>query len=163
MGSRSHFVFVYGTLKTGFPNHYYLQLGGQDGYEYIGQALTKERYPMVLLNKRFVPALLHVAGSGNRIAGEVFKVDDKILAHLDELEGVASNYYTRQIIEIDPIDFGAEQITGPCFVYFLCRDGNPEFIYEELLLEAHLAEYTSIHATQYIPKWTRAVEPPALS
>ncbi|MBD3793206.1 MAG: gamma-glutamylcyclotransferase [Campylobacterales bacterium] len=41
-------LFVYGTLKKGFENHHFL-----DGAKFLGEATTKEKYPMVNIVKAY--------------------------------------------------------------------------------------------------------------
>eukprot|EP00898_Chlorokybus_atmophyticus_P001685 jgi/Chlat1/2517/Chrsp175S00142 len=94
-------VFVYGTLKRGFFNHYVLQRQmARGGAVFIGTAFTKHAYPMVLPGPFHVPFLLNVPNQGHRIPGEVYAVDKTALAALDEKEGVHYNYYTRANVEV---------------------------------------------------------------
>ena len=80
-----HSIFVYGTLKRGFPNH-----GLMDGARFIGEAMTVERYPMVVQGRHFSPVIMPEPGSGHRIVGELWEVDDQMLVVLDDLEIDAS-------------------------------------------------------------------------
>lgn len=79
-------LFVYGTLKKGFENHHFL-----DGAKFIGNATTKEKYPMVNVIKAY-PYLIHQKGQGKIINGEAYQIDEKILNRLDMLEGYPEHY-----------------------------------------------------------------------
>merc|ERR1711935_1153728 len=91
-----HPVFVYGTLKKGFFNHYVLT-----GHEtsaclatvrtparYCGTARTKESFKLVVGGKYNVPFLLNTDRDTAPVQGELYLVDDVTLERLDELEGV---------------------------------------------------------------------------
>jgi gamma-glutamylaminecyclotransferase len=79
-----HLIFVYGTLKKGFPNH--------DRYmrsaEKLGNYRTAENYPLVLIGKRYVPCMINAPGEGQQIEGELYEVDDDCLKKLDVLERI---------------------------------------------------------------------------
>ncbi len=115
------YIFVYGTLKQGFHNHYLLE-----DAEFICEATTKEKYPMVNTEEYF-PYLLNKKGIGHNIQGEVYRIDDAILAVLDVLEGYPE-HYIREHIKV--FSKGIEFNT---LVYFLAE----ELDYEHLeLLES---------------------------
>lgn len=81
-----HDVFVYGTLLTGLSNHHWL-----DGAQLLGAAVTQDVYSMVDLGT--YPAVLETACSAaTHIVGEVWRVNDAGLAHLDVLEDYPSLY-----------------------------------------------------------------------
>ena len=75
---REHTLFVYGSLKRGFPNHYFLR----DSY-FVSLAKTVERYSLYVDVYPFV----YPRDSVSPIHGEVYKVDDNTLYRLDALEG----------------------------------------------------------------------------
>ena len=55
-------VFVYGTLKTGEPNHYWFE-DKSHGYScLVGQAETVDKFPLVIATKYNLPMLL-----GNKV------------------------------------------------------------------------------------------------
>jgi len=70
-----HNVFVYGTLKRGFPNHV-PELANAD---YIGRARTLTAYPLIIGGKWFSPNLIDEPGMGQRVTGELFRVGDEVL------------------------------------------------------------------------------------
>lgn len=85
------YIFVYGTLKQGFCNHYLLNES-----EFICEAITKEKYPMVNTEIYF-PYLINRAGEGFHIKGEVYRIDTNTLALLDILEGYPEHYIREEI------------------------------------------------------------------
>lgn len=78
-------VFVYGTLKRGFPNH---ETGGMRRHRYLGVFRTLEPRPLVIGGRWYSPCLIDEPGAGFPVRGEVFEVDDAGLAALDRLESV---------------------------------------------------------------------------
>lgn len=99
----SVFIFVYGTLKRNQPNHY-LMLNGNNGIaKFVTNGTTQEPFPMVIATRYNIPFLVDVPNVGNHIHGEIYEVDDKMVATLDELEG-HPNYYLRQLINIQKDD-----------------------------------------------------------
>ena len=48
------YVFVFGTLKHGFPLHE----EGLSGAEFLGRCRTVQRYPMLIAGPRFAPMIL---------------------------------------------------------------------------------------------------------
>lgn len=85
------YVFVYGTLKQGFHNHQHLE-----NAEFICEATTKDKYPMVNIEEYF-PYLINDKGVGNNVHGEVYKIDTSILTFLDILEGYPELYIREKI------------------------------------------------------------------
>ena len=76
-------VFVFGTLKEGFPNYKI-----NKGSRLEGSYLTKNRYPLYLIGKRFSPWLMLDKGKGHNVRGQVFTVNDATLAEMDKLERI---------------------------------------------------------------------------
>ncbi|MBF9000351.1 gamma-glutamylcyclotransferase family protein [Vibrio nitrifigilis] len=97
-----HKVFVFGTLKEGFPNY-----KTNKGLRYPGEFKTQYRYPFYLVGERHSPWLILNKGHGYQVSGQVFMVDDAALAEMDSLERIHEvDGYRR--IEINVI----EQNTG---------------------------------------------------
>ena len=97
-------VFVYGTLKRGFPNHRVMQHAKA---EFIGEA-TLAGFTMLDLGP--FPALIQREGKtpyGELIRGEVYEVAD--IGPLDRLEGYPS-FYNRKNVVTEQGDL--------CWVYF---------------------------------------------
>lgn len=96
-----HQLAVYGTLKKGFPNHKsYLWESEYLGTCFVNNfALAKEtsaNYPFAF---RFPERSILV---------EVYKVDDYTMAHTDQLEGVNTGYYAREVVDTN---------WGPAHIY----------------------------------------------
>jgi gamma-glutamylaminecyclotransferase len=90
MGSAAT-IFVYGTLKRGCRNHSVLQSA-----EFLTTAWTEPGYRMV--NCGDYPGLVR-AEPGERVCGELYRVDEALLATLDEFED-APNEYERLTIRL---------------------------------------------------------------
>jgi gamma-glutamylcyclotransferase (GGCT)/AIG2-like uncharacterized protein YtfP len=87
-------LFVYGTLKRGCRNH-----GTLRGAEFAGEAVTEPAYLMV--NCGAYPGLVR-AGNGQAgvtVRGELYHVDEELLAKLDRFEDVP-NEYVRETIRL---------------------------------------------------------------
>lgn len=92
-----HTIFVYGTLKRGFPNHALMQ-----GATFLGEASTVERYPMIVQGQSFSPVMIPEAGLGHCIKGELWEVGDAQLAALDVLESThLPTGYIRERIDVE--------------------------------------------------------------
>ena len=99
-----HRVFVYGTLKRGFPNFD----AGMKGQRFIGRARTRDAYPLVVAGNWFSPILLYEPGVGRHVFGEAFEVSDQALAVLDRMEGThLPNGYDRRKVSVESVDGGA--------------------------------------------------------
>lgn len=113
----SNLVFVYGTLKSGQPNHYFLTdpKNGKSG-QILGQFQTVEKFSMVTATKFNIPFLLSNTGSKNsqndvqtesrQILGQVYSVDEKMLKNLDILENYPK-FYNRRVISVTNTETGA--------------------------------------------------------
>lgn len=86
-------LFVYGTLKRGGSHHAHLA-----GQRFLGEARTVPGYTLFSLGDYpgLVPAPHDLAG----VTGELWQIDATCLAHLDELEGISENLYTRGPIQL---------------------------------------------------------------
>jgi gamma-glutamylcyclotransferase (GGCT)/AIG2-like uncharacterized protein YtfP len=84
-----HIVFVYGTLKRGFHNHYIL---GES--EFIGTAWTSNNYYL------YDGAFPYVTDEGDQwVLGELYCVrDETIMKNIDRLEGVPHHYVRHDVI-----------------------------------------------------------------
>ncbi|MDP0491501.1 MAG: gamma-glutamylcyclotransferase family protein [Verrucomicrobiota bacterium JB023] len=72
-----HLIFVYGALRPGASNAWRMADGKAIGSGSVEGVMVKvDWYPGVVL------------GGGARVVGEVYEVDDELLARLDEFEGV---------------------------------------------------------------------------
>lgn len=130
-----HLVFVYGTLKRGFPNHDPLMTGER----LLGLYRTLEALPMVISGQWFSPVVFPERGVGERISGEVYEVDDAKLAQLDKLESVhLPTGYIREELTVEPVAGG-----GPvaAWIYMKPRDRVA------MIHSSYLADY---HDNRYI-------------
>ena len=68
-----HLVFVYGTLKTGEPNHPVISTTGNAGgqSQLVGPGRTVDTFPLVIASRYNIPYLLDAPEQGQRIRGEV--------------------------------------------------------------------------------------------
>lgn len=94
-----HLVFAFGTLKRGFPLH---EAGLADA-TFLGEARTVHHYPMLVAGPWFAPMMLTQEGTGMRVQGELYKVDDAGLARLDALESVGQPGNLRVPIAVERI------------------------------------------------------------
>jgi gamma-glutamylaminecyclotransferase len=85
---KNSLVFVYGTLRQGEVNHYLLETA-----RLCGPHTTQPHYKMFSLGA--YPAV--VRRGQDRIAGEVYRVDDLTMTRLDRLEGYPKAYARRLI------------------------------------------------------------------
>lgn len=92
-------IFVYGTLKRGFPNYSQERLGRF----YMSRCKTVNCYLLVIADEYYVPVLLLDGKdmTAEQISGELYQVDQKTLSWLDQLEGIGqAKGYKRIEIEI---------------------------------------------------------------
>jgi len=125
--SLTHKIFVYGTLKSGQPNHHWLQ-NPENGHQKLlpGKFKTVQNFPMILDTPWNIPFLLDVdpktdpkitsntdpkttdfrhniersvsiSKNFSSIKGEIYEVDDLMLSELDVLEGYPE-WYGRKVI-----------------------------------------------------------------
>jgi len=89
-------VFVYGTLKEGFPN-----FSINTGIRIPGVFITKDHYPLYLVGENYVPWLMVQPERGERVSGQVFTVDRSTLLAMDRLEDIAEpDGYRRLKIQV---------------------------------------------------------------
>lgn len=88
------YVFVYGSLKMGYENHYILETS-----TFISDATTCEKYQMYPSIDGEYPFLIKSEKVQN-IIGEVYLVNDQaILDALDQLENYPE-YYLKEFIDV---------------------------------------------------------------
>ena len=103
----THRIFVYGTLKRGYPNNPLLE-----GSEFRGEAVTVPAYKMVATS---FPVIMPDP-SGKPVAGEIFTVDDATLARLDQLEREGRSYDRVMIDAALPLSNG-KRLPTRVFIY----------------------------------------------
>ncbi len=91
-----HHIFVYGTLKEGFPN-----FDLNKGQRIPGNYVTKVRYPLYIVGDRHSPWLVSQPNVGTQVKGQVFVVDDLAILEMDRLERISEpDGYKRMKIQI---------------------------------------------------------------
>src|SRR5262245_57080429 len=145
----SHLVFVFGTLKQGFPN-----FRVNRGTRVPGEFVTAQRLPLYLVGERYSPWLIYAPGQGHHVAGQVFQVGNATLEQMDALERTSeSDGYKRLSIEV--IAQGA--LSGEHLLVFAYLKQPEQFNPANARL-GPLAEYTLEHAALY---QSRALTPPS--
>lgn len=138
---RLHRVFVFGTLKEGFPN-----FGTNKGRRLGDEFVTCQAYPLFLVGERHSPWLVDQPGDGLHVEGQVFEVDDSILAAMDQLERVQEDDgYLRAAIEVEPLKRG---VAGPAIEAFAYLKKSTQLRPFEIRV-GPLAVYTLAHAALY--------------
>lgn len=128
-------VFVYGTLKTSFPN------AATNRGRLIATATTLDPWPLYLVSERSVPWLIDRKGEGVRITGELYEVDADALSAMDRLERIdAPDGYRRRTIAVS-----VDGATREARVYLK----EPDQLSPEEIKAGPLAEYTPEHARLY--------------
>jgi len=93
-------LFVYGSLKQGFPNEHV-----NTGRRVAGRYRTGERYPMYLLGPGEVPCLVAPPGAGHQVIGELYEVNDDDLRRMDRLERIGEPQgYERVEVAVERFD-----------------------------------------------------------
>jgi gamma-glutamylaminecyclotransferase len=88
-------LFLYGTLKRGCSNHYYLA-----GQTFIGAAHTPPGYRLYDLGG--YPGIVPKPDDREGVIGEVWSVDDEALKQLDHFEGVHEGLFRREPLPLLP-------------------------------------------------------------
>ena len=137
-------VFVFGTLKAGFPNST-VNRGRRVG----GVYRTVEPHPLHLMGERHVPWMIDLPGNGQRVSGELYEVDAAALAAMDELEGVGrADGYHRKALQVQGDDDGSVVMAQ---VYMK----HTEQVTQGDVRDGPLAEYTLEHAARYRKRGTQ--------
>lgn len=129
-------LFVYGSLKQGFPNFHVNQ-----GVRIAGEFQTLQAYPLMLADLR-LPCLLPLPGQGMPVRGQLFAVTAEALARMDALERVGEpGGYSRQMIEV--VNLAASSAPAlEAYVYMQ----QPDYLSPTGTHAGPLAEYTLDHA-----------------
>lgn len=92
-------VFVYGTLKMGHSNHKIIGRHLPKEAIYLGRCSIRGPYTMIDLG--YFPGVVQHKSDPtikNEVWGEVYRINEEILTHLDILEG-NGHFYTRDKVE----------------------------------------------------------------
>ncbi|MFH1302210.1 MAG: gamma-glutamylcyclotransferase family protein [Planctomycetota bacterium] len=103
-------IFVYGTLKRGFCRSHHLS-----GQTFLEAACTIPGYTMYDCGE--YPGLVANAAAGVCIQGELWSVDERGIAILDEVEGVSENWFLRQ-----PVELQQPAVSEPVHAYYYQGD-----------------------------------------
>lgn len=138
-----HHVFVFGTLKEGFPNFHVNR-----GLRVPGTFRTTARYPLYLVGERHSPWLIDLPGQGEHVHGQVFEVDPAGLQAMDTLERIAEpDGYRRVTVEVVAVE--APQPTRLQAFAYLKQAQHFDPADARL---GPLAEFTPALATRYRPR-----------
>ena len=85
-------VFVYGSLKRGKKLHSLLE-----NAKFLGEAITCNKYPMILSKSKWYPYLIEKKDVGYKIKGEVYEISPALLKRLDKVEENPFYYYRKKI------------------------------------------------------------------
>ncbi|KAH7954411.1 hypothetical protein HPB49_018264 [Dermacentor silvarum] len=111
-----HYLFVYGTLKSGEVNHNILCDTNNGRSTLVGQARTLKKWPLVL-----------------EVCGEVYQVDDRMLAVLDRLES-HPDIYVRSLEDVGLLSQAGGELKA--WIYFVRK------FERELLSLPYVVNYT---------------------
>jgi gamma-glutamylaminecyclotransferase len=133
-------VFVFGTLKEGFPNFH-----KNAGRRLPGVFATAERLPLYLVGERHSAWLVDRPGEGEFVHGEVFEVDADALATMDVLERVGEpDGYKRRRLRVVSVGVSPPKAIE-AFAY-LKELGQ---LADATVRLGPLGEYTAEHAALY--------------
>ncbi len=137
-------LFVFGTLKAGFPNH-----RSNHGSRLPGRFVTAEAHPLYLVGERHSPWLVDDPGSGMPVYGEVYRVDEADLRRMDRLErvGEADGYRRRRIEIVD--EASGERFEAEAYLKPL---EQLQALSQDALRSGPHAEYTPQLAALYRPR-----------
>jgi len=128
-------LFVYGTLRQGFVNHYliqYSQLIEEDvtleGYEIRYNLSTSYPFPYAFFKLK------------SKIRGDIYEVDEKIIIDkIDPLEGVDEGHYIRHY-----------DMEREVFIYVKAIDNRQYF---PLIISGDWREFFAANRLSYTPGW----------
>jgi len=133
-------LFVFGTLKQGFPLH---ERAVGDAL-FMGAYRTLQCYPMLVAGPWFAPMMLNQPGKGLRVRGELYQVEDARLAAIDAIESVGKPGNLRLSVEVEPLAGG---LAVAAFAYLKAP---------ELAIPAHTGCLDDYQDRRFIPPWCRA-------
>jgi gamma-glutamylaminecyclotransferase len=128
-------IFVFGTLKRGFPLH---DRALADAI-FLGSYRTSERFPMFVAGQWFAPMMMDEPGVGHHVLGELYEVEDRRLKLIDEMESVGIPGNFRSSISVEPIRDGVACLAA---VYMKSR---------ELAAPAHTGYLDEYQDGRFIP------------
>jgi len=131
-------LFVFGTLKEGFPN-----FNKNKGSRLAGDFHTRKPYPLYLIGERSSPWLILEEGQGHQVYGQVFNVSGATLLEMDKLERISeTDGYQRVELEV------CCQQTGEAIKVFAYGKSIEQL--STAIIQCELSgEYTLEHAALY--------------
>lgn len=141
-------VFVYGTLKRGFPNHPLLAASASP---FSGAASTAAPASLVV-GPYSIPFLLPssrtpCSSSGRLVSGELYAASPSALADLDALEGTHLGVYERRRLTV--VVDGTREVEAEAY---FAHSSYAEALWRRCGGEAaEIGEYTMDHAARYVP------------
>lgn len=142
MSDMQFFIFVYGTLKEGFPNFHF-----NPGRRIPGTYRTRQALPFYVVQLRDedrAPWLVNKPGQGVQVSGQVFEVDAATLQSMDEFEEVGlPTGYVRVAVELEAVDDAGAVLQAHVYMK------EEHQMVECLAVEGPFAEYTEQLAVGY--------------
>lgn len=136
----STLIFVYGTLKEGFPN-----FAWNPGRRIPGNYRTRQPFPFYVVQlpvEDRAPWLVNQPGQGVPVSGQVFEVDNATLRSMDSFEEVGlPSGYVRLALEL------VNQEGGVLRAHAYMKE--PHQLVECLLIEGPFADYSAELALGY--------------
>jgi len=110
----THRVFVFGTLQEGHRN-FHVNRGRRIDSDWV----TAQPHPLYVIGPHRLPWLLHRPGQGVPVIGQVYEVDDAVLADMDLLERLDDPlWYERRRLAVRPLGAPADTPADEVWVYF---------------------------------------------
>jgi gamma-glutamylaminecyclotransferase len=133
-------IFVYGTLKEGFPNFAF-----NPGRRVPGTFRTLQPFPFYVVQlavENRAPWLVNSPGQGVVVSGQVFEVDDATLQAMDDFEEVGlPTGYVRLTLELE--DEAGRVVSAHAYMK------HEHQLVECLVVEGPYEEYTAELAVGY--------------
>ena len=160
-------LFVYGTLKRGFPNAHEMPAG----LEYLGTGITVNRYPLVVGSDMNIPFVLDLPehNGASRVRGELYRTSSETqIEALEIFEGVPNQFYDRIALKVElettdcdnrdrNLDAGS-QLDAFCYVRSEVGGGPVwarDWPISRLVLAEMVPEYTLDMAKSFVPRSKR--------
>ena len=138
-------IFVYGTLKEGFPNAHLNQ-----GRRVPGHFRTVQRFPFYVVRlplENRAPWLMNQPGLGHHVVGQVFEVDEAHVEALDRFEEVGQpTGYARVPLVLHAVDDPDTQLQAYAYMKQALQ------LTDDIPREGPFEEYTQSLAAGY---WIR--------
>jgi gamma-glutamylaminecyclotransferase len=132
-------LFVYGSLKEGFPNFHV-----NKGRRRPGDYRTAGPHPFYLVRGQ-LPCLLPATGDGLAVQGQLFEVTPDELEAMDRLERVGEpGGYQRAEIEVQAVDDSSQAVSPVLRAFVYLQD--PALLAQPGPHIGPIAEYTEEHA-----------------